>query len=87
LLPLIELLLGYVFLIFEDQVISKDIPAEHLPLFLLALSLGSLSLVQVLLLADLGTDQVQVFQFLDYRLVLVRVVVEVSQLLLRGACR
>ena len=87
LLPLIELLLGYVFLIFEDQVISKDIPAENLPLFLLALSLGSLSLLQLHLLADLGTYLLQISKFLDYRLVLVQVVVEVPQRLVRGACR
>jgi hypothetical protein len=87
LLPLIELLLGYVFLIFEYQVISKDIPAENLPLFLLALTLGSLSLLQLHLLANLGTDLFEVSQFLVYRLVLVKVVVEVPQRLVRGACR
>jgi hypothetical protein len=65
LLPLVKLLLRDVFLILEDQVISKDIPAENLPLFLLVYALGSLSLLQKVLLLDIGTDQIKVFRFLD----------------------
>jgi hypothetical protein len=65
LLLLVELLLRHVFLILEDQVISKDIPAENLPLFLLVQTLWNLSLQQEVLLLDIGTGQVQVFRFLD----------------------
>jgi hypothetical protein len=64
LLPLAKLLLRHVFLILEDQVISKDIPAENLPLFLLVQALGNLSLQQLVLILEVGIGQIQVFRFL-----------------------
>ena len=62
---MVELLLRNVFLILEDQVISKDIPTENFPLFLLVQTLGNLSLKQEVLLLDIAIDQFQVLRLLD----------------------